>query len=156
MRNSKTIPINQRLSCTAFELSVSQVLSVLWLMDDYEYPTQLLEFAVANADNLLMKARDVLVFNKPTEFLKLANPEAEKVTDLFFDINRAFFKGENKKQSEFITPVSTDTITGSEFYEELSSNVEVLTRFGHTNVLDYPFSYFLIVLDNFNEAHSGE
>ena len=43
MKNSKTIQLNQRLSCTAFELSVGQILSLFWLMDDFYYPSQLLD-----------------------------------------------------------------------------------------------------------------
>jgi len=123
-------------------------------MDEYEYPTQIEEFAVVNADNLLLKSHDVLVFDNKTDFAKLKQDESEKVIALFFEVNKAFFKG-NDRGEYFGEPLFTETITGREFYDQLSSNSEVLARHGHSNVLSYPFSYFLTVIENFNEANRG-
>lgn len=153
MRYSITKPINQRLSCTAFELSVGQLLSVLWLMNDYEYPTQINEFALAHADDLLNKARDLFQFSKPTDLRKLTKDDAEKVQALFFEVNKAFFEGESE-ESEF-EEIFVETLTGKEFYQHLSSNVDVLIRLGHKDALSYPFSFYLTTLENINESNNG-
>jgi len=152
--------INQRLSCTAFELSVGDILSVLWLMGDFNYPEQLTDFAQTHQADLLSQSRRVLVFNKPTDFIMLSAEESEAVLALFFEVNTAFFKGNANEEDEQwggrLFPVEPEKITGSAFYSRLCDNVATMTRFGHANVLTYPFSYFLITLNNFNEAHRGK
>lgn len=139
---------------------MGQILSVLWLMADYRYPEQLTEFGTVHQADLLIKSEAVLQLKPTTSLLKLKTSELETALALLFEVNAAFFSKDeekNAKENEWGGRlfIDSENITGREFYKQLSSNAEIITRQGHPNVLDYPFSYFLTVLDNINEANSG-
>jgi len=154
VKNSKTISLTNNITCTAYEMSVGQVLSSLYLMNEFEYPAQLTEFAIANVETLLVMADDVLTFNKPMSFLKLAASEQEKVIALFFAVNNAFFKNDSEDEDDELGGrLFPETITAIDFYHNICSCVEALTRHGHAMILSYPFSFYLTVLDCFNQAN---
>jgi hypothetical protein len=156
LRNSKTISVNSYLLVTVYELTVGDVLFLLWLMDEFEYPKQLEEFALKHFETLHARSAAVVVFSLTTNYKKLYDKEKKKITDLFFEINQAFFKsGEEVDGPLGERLFDGDSITGKAFYHNLSSTIEALTRQGHANILTYPFSFFLTVLENFNEAHKN-
>ena len=121
-------------------------------MNDYEYPTQINEFALAHADDLLNKARDLFEFSKPTDLKKLTKDDAEKVQALFFEVNKAFFEAE---ENEYSDDLFIETLTGNELYQHLSANVDVLIRLGHKDALSYPFSFYLTTLEHISESNNG-
>ena len=129
-------------------------------MGDYQYPEQLTEFVTAYQADLVIKSTDVLQLKPLTPLLKLKSSELETALALFFEVNAAFFSKSDKKKAEeddwgFSLDEKTDTITGKEFYKQLSKNAAIVAGQGHPNAHAYPFSYFLTVIDTLNEANSG-
>lgn len=155
MRNSKTITLNQRLSVTAFELSVGQILELFWLMADFVYPAELELFAKTQQETLLAKVPAVFEFSREADFSKLPNTESQQAIDLFFEVNAAFFKPEKVETGEQHEAIYIPDYTGTDLYQQLSSSVSTLIRLGYQGVLDYPFSFFLQVIESL-EAQSGK
>jgi len=155
MRLSKTIKINNSLCCTVYELAVWQWLFLLWLYGDHEYPTHNEAFIAENMSNLLSRAWEVIEFDKPGMSLKkLKASEKEAVLTLFMQVNTAFFNGGDADglQSSMQFP---PTQTGSEIYQAISDNVAALIGNGHAQALDYPFSFYLSVVDILSRQSNG-
>lgn len=154
VRNSKRITLNQRLSCTAFELSVAQILELFWLLDEFVYPAELEVFIAENKRLLLEKAAAYFQFSSKASFESLAVAEVEKLTELFFSINAAFFNPDQEPVNDF--GIEPPPQTGKTLYKILAHNVNLVIMKGHSNALDYPLSFFNQVLKNLEELYGEQ
>ena len=127
-------------------------------MGDYHYPEQLNDFASHHTDDLLLKAQDLIHLTPNTDLLKLKPEQLNAVLDHFMTVNTAFFSPDTEqqaKENQWGGRLFSDNQTGLAQYQTLSAAAEAVTRSGHSNALNYPYSYFLHVIDNLKEAHNG-
>jgi uncharacterized protein YozE (UPF0346 family) len=141
--NYKTAIINNRLNCTAYELTVSGVLSLLFATNDLTLPENNTEYSAILAYR---------VFNDES-FLKLSIP-FKKLTD---DEKNAAFEFWTKTNDAFLNPYVSNyerekrktspqkPIKIKQQYDDLAQSIAVLVRWKHTNILNYPWSLFVAV-----------
>ena len=135
MRNYRLATIGKH-TITAFELTVAQVLSLYFAAsdlktDDVEKFNAVLFNRVFNDDDFLKVSG------------KLNEQEQQAALDFWIKTNNAFFEPETKGGKKFAT--------FKHLYKALAENVANITRLEHANVLNYSWSYFLIVIKTLEE-----
>ena len=125
------------------------------MMADFFYPAEIEQFATECLDDLLLKSDQVMKFNR-SGFLssKLNQEERQQVLAHFMAVNKAFFGEKTVTSSGYSDDVQVN-LTGFTLYEQMAANVMALTRLGHPNVLAYPFSLFLLAIDDLTEAYKN-
>ena len=152
-RNYQSATLNQTLSCTAFELSVAQVLSLLFTSRDLTLPDDAEAFANIMGYRILTDP-DFVRLDNPKQ--KLSEGDKKALIDFFHQVNALFFnppvtraeqiKQEKRAKLGIVVPVAL-----RESYDNLLEECEIYTRWGHPGILEYPWSYFLTVRKHFNE-----
>lgn len=134
---------------TAFELSVVQILALLFAAKDFVLPaenekfTELVTEKIFSDSGYVKASGRIFLWNK------------EPVAELFFAVNKGFFNPELsraeqiKQQNRMKNPQPLNVL---DVYESLAVEIEVYTRWGHPQLLSYPWSLFLTVRENFKEC----
>lgn len=144
MRYSKSARLTRTLVCTAYELSVGDVLSLAFLLADFEYPQQAKEFFNQHGDNLMHRAREVIVFNTG-DFEKNIVQHKTAVYACFVDANPALFSKSTEQSTDDFGIV--ETIKGFDYHNDLAQGVHALVRLGHSHALTYPLSFYNTLIE---------
>lgn len=157
MKHSKSIQLKKN-TCTVYELTVGDILTLFWLMAEYHYPKQLDEFVEKHIEQLITHAAKIIQFSKPTSLLKLSDDEKQAVLDLFLTVNEAFFQRKSAKKTEkqplhaHKMPKANPSLSGQKNYQLLAEEVGIIITFGHSNALDYPYSFYLAIRKEFTNG----
>lgn len=155
MRNSKSLKINQRLSCTAFELSVGQILSLLFATAHLTLPDDL-EVFYAEISERVFNDAEYFRWNNAALAKKLSDAEKQMAIAFFYDVNVSFFnpklsKAEEIKQQKREKLGLKQVMSVAESYEAIAIEIGIYTRWGHVQILTYPWSLFVQVRKQFEQ-----
>jgi hypothetical protein len=142
-RNYKAIVINQRLTCSAFELSISDVLSFLFECSELTVPENDTEYQSILTYRIFNDER-FSKFNIPVNKLNDAEKTAifehwAKTNDSFLNPPLTNYEREKRKTAK------PKPIKIKKQYDSLCSDVAKLVRWGHVNILNYPYSLYVAV-----------
>lgn len=123
-----------KVTAKAFELNVSQVLSLYFAAEDL------------SVDNI--EEFNAILFNRifnDDSFLqvggKLSEQEQQTALEFWIKTNAAFFEPDKAQAGKKFSSFKS-------LYKSIAETVANVTRLDHQNVLNYSWSYFLIVLKN--------
>ena len=148
MINKKTFQLRKNLTVTIQELTVADIMEIMWLMGDFAYPSEFELFIQKNKLDVLRKASEVVYFTPHCDFSKLKETELKKVIELFAEVNDTLFNNGNNTEQH--------SRSGFAEYKEMSATVNALVRLKHTDVLNYPFSLMLEISESLKkEVENG-
>lgn len=140
---------------TAFELSVAQALSLLFTATDLNMPDDA-EVLGNIIGYRVLHDSDLLTFDDPKQAKKLSDDDQRGVIEFFYQVNAAFFipklsKSEQLKQANRKKLGIVEKRALAETYDNVLTECETFTRWGHPGLLEYPWSYFLKVREHFDK-----
>jgi len=139
MRNHKILTINQRLSCTAFELSVAQIIGLFFTGRDLLFPEDQEKFNTLVRERIFTDV-DFVGFSDAKQAKKLNQAERQAVEQFFYQVNADFFIPKESAQDRF---QPGDTFSGEDLYQDFIRLIWL-----NPELASYPYSVVKVMIDN--------
>jgi hypothetical protein len=137
MRNGKILNINQRLSCTAFELSVAQIIGLFFAARDLNFPDDQETFNELIRERIFNDA-DFVRFSDKAK--KLSQNEKILVENFFYQVNADFFI---PKQSSELSYIESGQFSGEDSYQDFIKLIWL-----NPELVNYPYSAVKVIIEN--------
>ena len=140
MRNSKFLTINQRLSCTAFELSVAQIIGLFFAARDLIFPDDQEKFTAIvrgrifnDADFVRIQKRNYFGFGR------LSDQEKILIENFFYQTNADFFIPKQPSEDS----EQNGQFSGEDSYQDFIKLVWL-----NPELVNYPYSAIKVMMQN--------